>query len=349
MRRQINRLFPLLLLLLLPCGCKKSGSTNPGAAEKVSSSSAPPQTNAIQSERVALKVKWPLGAQFLYRFDLEQHSTNTIAGTPQAAPEDVNVGLTYALAVLHAIASGGRELEIEFLAYDMAVKSGGQLVVGFDSSQSATNETEHPVPPPFRKLIGSKLHLLADTTGKVTAVVGLHEWLTNLVGDPPGPAGQMLLQQLNEGFLQQLADFARGLPTNAVAVGESWPYQAEVPAGALGNIAVASTIALKSWETRDHRRFALIEAKGTLNGIPPQDSDGQGHWTLDAGTTASRTWFDPELGAPVESIVEQTMRLKGQLAVPAGAEAQASDVITDIGQKVTVKLIEFVHPGQTNR
>ncbi|HET9554159.1 MAG TPA: hypothetical protein VFP50_14420, partial [Anaeromyxobacteraceae bacterium] len=46
-------------------------------------------------------------------------------------------------------------------------------------------------------------------------------------------------------------------------------------------------------------------------GIPPQDSDGQGHLTLDSGTTASRTWFDPELGAPMESIVEQTMRLKG--------------------------------------
>lgn len=290
-------------------------------------------------EPVRLSVQWPLGHRYVYRMDLTQRSTNALAtatAAPVPANEDVALGVTYALTVLGETPNGGRELEVEFLAYELQIKVAAETVISFDCLQNtgATNS----IPPPFRKLIGSKVRLQTDARGSMASVVDLKDWTTRLAGDATGPAGQMLVQQFNEGFFQQMISFGRGLPLEAVQMGQSWPYRAEMPAGALGKIVVDSVITLQRWADQEQQRYAVLEARGTLQGAGVEPAAGG--IVFDAGTVRSTSWFDPALGALVESTVEQTMRLKGEVPSPE-PDAPAAAFRSEVDQKVALKLVEW--------
>ena len=352
-------------LMALLGGCRKAEppsepkpptqSNAPTRSENSAQSNAPPATIPVQSApaqptvaspqaRVLLKVKWPVGNRYVYRLSLEQHSTNQISSLPQPSQEHLALGLTYAMAVLKETESAGRELELEFLANDMEIRMADKIAVSFDTTDGTTNETRTPVPGPFRKLIGSKLRLQLDADGKVNKVVELREWAKSLVGDGTGPAEQMLVQQFNEGFFQQLADFGRGLLTQPVQVGDCWRYQTEVPAGGMGRITVDSTILFRRWEDREPQRFAVVEARGAIQGAAGGENHPAGHISLDRGTVTSTAWFDPEAGALVESVVEQAMRLTGEVPGPPDGNQPPASFTSDIGQTVTVKLVELHEP-----
>jgi hypothetical protein len=59
---------------------------------------------------------------------------------------------------------------------------------------------------------------------------------------------------------------------------------------------------------------------------------------IDQGKVTGRSWFDPELGAIVDSVSDQTIRVKGEMPGQAGGN-RAAGFTSDIGQKVTVKLV----------
>lgn len=290
-----------------------------------------------------MAVKWPVGNRYIYRLDLTQQSTNKVACQTNPTSEDVAMGLTYALSVLNETSDGGRQLEVEFIAYELQIKVGGQLMISFDAVQNPSEAAGQPIPPPFKKLIGSKLRLLVNTQGTLTKVIEMDQWVKSLVGDREGPAGQMLVQQFNYGFFQQMTDFGRGLPGRNVRVGETWPYTAEVPAGDLGTILVTSQIQLKDWAGEADQKFAVLESRGTLAGKPAEQADTGGQLFLDQGTVSGRSWFDPELGALMESVVEQSMRLKGQTVSSDPTDIDGSEFTSEIGQKVVVKLVEWAH------
>jgi hypothetical protein len=299
--------------------------------------------NVVTPERRArLKPQWPVGNRYVYRMDLEQRSTNHVAQATQSIVEQVTMGVTYALRVLKETAGGGRELEVEFLAYELEIKVGEKTVVNFDSARPATNETQNPMIAPFRKLIGTKLSLELQAGGKAVKVSALNEWVQGITGGKQDAGELMLAQQFNEGFFQQLADFGRGLPGGPVEVGQSWPYTTEMPAGAIGKIAAESSITFRRWEEHEHRRLAILETKGSLIGIPGPQAAGS--MSLEDGTVLGTSWFDPELGGPIESVVEQSMRLKGDAPAAPELNRAAFGFTTDIGQKVTVKLAELTKP-----
>lgn len=321
--------------------CKKADQSNtqPSATQGHAASTEP--AAAGSKKGIVLRAKWPVGNRYVYRMDLEQRSVNTIPHMPKPMEQDVTMAMTYALSVMKETADGGRELEVEFLANEMEVKMGGQLVMSFDSKESANKAAQNPMAAPFRKMIGSKLRLLMGADATVDQVVGLDEWLSNVQGEGADPAGQMLAQQFNEGFFRQLADFGRGLPEKPVAVGETWPFKFEFPTGAMGKIALDAKVTLKGWENREQHQCAILDSRGTLKGKPGKEVGPMGKMVVDQGKITGRSWFDPNLGAMVDFVSDQTIRVKGEMPGQGGGDRASAGFTSDIGQKITVKLVEL--------
>lgn len=315
----------------------------PDVAEPAAPITEPAPADAPSPNPVVIAVKWLEGSRYVYRMDIEQHSTNQFPNTPEPAVEEIVTGLSYALTPSSLASNGSLELEVELLAFETEIRIGTNVVVKFDSTRPAVEDGKlPPIPQPYRNVVGSKVRLRNGPGGKVDEVLGYDEWVRTVAGDPTGTARQMLVQQFNPGFFRQLADFARGLPDRPVAPGDRWPHHIQIPAGELGTLTAESGVEFKEWMAREHVKFAVIEARGTLSSRSEGGANGKPSMRIERGTVEGRSWFDPELGAMVESCVEQSMRIRGATPVQASeGQAAAAEFVSDIGQKVTVKLIEI--------
>jgi hypothetical protein len=308
-------------------------------------SNAPPVSAAVlplaqPPAGLLLRVKWPAGARYVYRMDLDQRSTNTLAHAPRPSEEALDMGLTYAVLVTQPAADLRCELEIEFLAYELEIKQGGKVVMSFDSLRAGPALAQgFAFTEPFSRIIGTKVRLLLQPDGSVREVLGLSDWVKSVARDAVEPAEQMLVQQFNEGFFRQIVEFGRGLPPDPVSAGASWPYHAEVPGGALGQMNLDSTITFRAIEEHDERKLAVLDSTGLIQSARAPAGQEAGAIWIERGSIKGTSWFDPGLGALVESLAEQQMRLSGRTASPAGKQLEGLPFTSDIGQRVTVKLV----------
>lgn len=329
--------------------CKKSQEpeqskteSSPSTRPSTPAESAPAQASAPapgNGESVLLAVKWPIGNRYVYRMDMEQRSTNRVPGMPKPIQQDLNLGMTYALSALKERPEGGSEVELEFLANEMEIKMGGQTMMSFDSKEPSTQDGQNPFAGPFRKMVGSKVILEMDKTGRVEKIVGYDEWIKSIQGDATGAAGGMVSQQFNEGFLRQISAFGLGLPNKPVHVGDKWPFELEVPAGPLGKISIQSNVSFKGWEDHNQHKSAVLGIEGVLSGTPGQEVGPMGKMSIENGKITGNSWFDPELGALIESAQDQVMRLKGEIGGQAGPQAGMTYSV-ELGQRIAVKLVE---------
>jgi hypothetical protein len=327
---------PELRLLALTAVCL-AAFTSCGKSDQ-----AGPANSAAGTNGVLLKVKWPLGARYVFRMDLDQHSASRIPGMPQPIKQDAIMALTYALSAVKETPGGGRELEVEFLASELEVKTGTQVVLSFDSKESSKNDDQNPIIAPYRKMIGSTLRMEVDAEGKVERVLGVQEWIDNLSKDA-GPAKGMIAQQFNEAYFRQMADFGRGMPRQPVQPRQMWPFSMEMSLGPMGKLKVDSKITFTGWEEREQHRCAVLKTTASLKGTPSRDTDAvmgpMGKMSFNDGKASGTSYFDPELGAVIESISEQSLHLKGQAPTPPGGKSPM-DFASDISQTVTLKLVE---------
>jgi hypothetical protein len=122
-------------------------------------------------------------------------------------------------------------------------------------------------------------------------------------------------------------------PGKPVKPGDQWPVRFEVAMGPMGKINVSQTMTLKGWEEKQGRQCVLIETKGYLTGGPGSGaSTNLMSITSLSGDTKGRMWFDPALGALVESNEDQNMRLK--------MKAMGQEISTQMTQSVTNALKE---------
>ncbi len=322
---------PLSFVLFLATaflGCNKSGPSSGGAKSDDSGGT------------VLLKAKWPVGNRYVYRMDLDQHSTNQIPQMPKPMQQDVLMAMTYAITVLKETEGDGRELEMEFLANEMEVKMGEQVVMSFDSKETAKDDAQNPFSAPYRKMIGSKLRMQMDAQGRLEKVIGLDEWVDNVSGG--GLAKQMIRQQFNEGYFRQIADFGMAFPTKPVRSGESWPFKMEVPAGPIGKIALDLKITFKGREDREQRKTVRLVSSGALKSSSAGGEAGpMGKMNIEKGKMAGTSWFDPELGALVESEGDQSMRIRGEVPNQEGGKGAPAGFTSDVAQKIKLKLVEL--------
>jgi len=97
----------------------------------------------------------------------------------------------------------------------------------------------------------------------------------------------------------------------------------------------------KGWEEHEQHKSVVLGSRGTLKGTGGAQAGPMGKMSFEAGKLTGTSWFDPELGALIETVADQTMRLKGELpGAPGGDKGGGMGFTSDIGQKVTLKLVE---------
>ncbi len=103
-------------------------------------------------------------------------------------------------------------------------------------------------------------------------------------------------------------------------------------------------VTLEGMEEREGRTCAVMKSVGAFKGSggeQPVGPMGMSNASIEQGKLTGKSWFDPELGAVVESVSDQFMHLTGQMPGAAAPGGQAPIFTSDIAQRIQFKLVDF--------
>jgi hypothetical protein len=113
----------------------------------------------------------------------------------------------------------------------------------------------------------------------------------------------------------------------------------------------------KGWEQREKRKCVALDFTGTMasKGEAPAPGVGPMGMTMkvESGKLSGKTWFDPDLGHPVEIAINQDMIMLMTIPTPGmrgktnAAQPPVSQSVTNhTKQNVVIKLVEVVSAGK---
>ena len=324
---------------------------------------------------VVIEPKWAAGQRYVMRmessqsYQLPDFAAMGRGGGAGAAgtnnpPLENNFALEYGLVVTNA-PDHQRGLELEILAVEMVTARGDQELANYDSRNKVAPRNG-PMTDVFDKLIGGKIYGLVGADNKVVKVEGLNELLDRVdpaAGPNAGPGrgagaggmggGGMVRGMYNEDTFKQLIEMA-GAPPKAVRVGESWPYTRETEAPIIGKLTVTTTNTLRGWQEHEKQKCARVEFTGAIIfSTNAAASPLAAFIKLQDGVVAGHYWFAPDLGIPVETVLQQNMiinltvpNMGGQRRrgnnPPDGATTNATQSFSaPMRQNISVKLLEI--------
>lgn len=319
-----------------------------------------PVTGKPSDAPVELKAQWKPGNRYVMRMEMEQSSTFQFG--PRPATQDTSFGQDYALSVTNTT-DGLRGLELEILALNIESSYGDNTVLRYDSLNKVT-PNEGPGVDAFDKIIGGKIRFLMNAENQVTKVDGLKELMDRVDAAPAGGGGGrrggrgglgmmagVLRGSFTVDYFKQILD-VHGLPSKPVQIGETWTTQKEVPAPMVGTLLVNTTNVLKGWQQREGKKCARIEFTGSITTKPGKadPTPWGGTMKIEDGRVTGTTWFAPEIGLSVETVVAQNYNLtgtrpniaqrRGTNASRAVTNATPEKFTSPMRQNITLKLVE---------
>jgi hypothetical protein len=309
-----------LILTALFClvpggGCKKSSSEGSSAKgeEKITGKKSDPPAE--------LKPQWKPGNRYVMHLDSTQ--TMEMNQGPQPVSQETTLAQDYALLVTNA-PDGQRGLELELKAVAVDSHWGERNVYHFDSLNKAV-PNQGPGVEMLERIIGGRIWFLLDSNNTVVKVEGIKELIERAQGDLGAGApdqrrnwmGGMLERVFNADYFKQMVDMGT-LPGRAVRIGDTWSRQQEIDVGMVGRVAVLTTNTLRGWQQHEGKKCARIEFNGRL-GMKTGKAEGllalMG-LDLQEGRVSGKSWFDPALGLPVETVLEQAALITGSFPGP---------------------------------
>lgn len=337
---------PLVVLAaLIVAGCKKSSDSKATDAPPPSSAAAEPSATVSGSpmtEPASLKLRWKPGARYVQRIESTQQLDlpMPIAGKP--AKQDVQFGQDFSLTVLRDRPGGGSEVELEFLAANMAVSIGGNEVMGFDTRGEATGDESNPMVKPLRLMIGQKLLFHFGASNQVERVDGVPALLEKV--QSAGGRGQALLASLfTEDYFKQLMDGGRHLPAEPVRPGAKWPSKREFIMGPMGRVMTDMNYTFRGWEQREKARCARLDFGGAITGTGAANTNHPlaRMMELKDGRASGSSWFDPARGQIIETAMRYNVSMEIAPPAPAGAtNSRVAPMVTAMDQTISMKLVE---------
>lgn len=310
-------------------------------AERLVETSGPP-TNSVSgaessaagtltqsSEPVEMKMKWEVGKRYEQRMEMTQASAVTIPGSPQAVQQETKQTQDYAVTVQKERDGGGRELEMEVLGMKLTTKAAGNTVLAFDSTKS--DDAGNPAAPMLRKMVGMRLKLLTDGSGKIESVEGLQEAMDRITSGASAMEKGMIQGMMSEDNIKEMYSAALGLPDKTVKPGDSWPLKIEVALGPLGTLVMNSQYTFKGWDQHNDHKCALLEFTGTLSAA--DTGAAANPMSIEGGKTSGKIWFDPALGMEIDRLTQESMTVK--------VTAQGQKVTTKVNAKSENKLVKI--------
>jgi hypothetical protein len=357
---KMNRLLWITLLAaasLVPLtACKKNASAAKEESKITGSPSDPP---------VAIAPKWNAGQRYIMRMDSAQsYQLPNLGGGRGRGNQDTNnaplestFAQEYSLVVTNA-ADGQRGIEMEILAIELLAARGDQEFVNYASRNKIARQGG-AVTEIFDQLIGGKIYYLVSAENKVVKVEGVKEFFDRLEPTPDaagdarrglaGGAG-MLRNVYNEDMFRQLIEMA-GAPPNSVRVGETWTSTRDAGAPMIGKLVVSTTNTLRGWQEHEAKKCARVDFSGTITlGTNVAANPMAAFMSLENGTVVGHYWFAPEIGIPIETVLEQNMTMSivnmgGQFrrtnnTANANTNTPAR-ISAPIHQSVSLKLLEI--------
>lgn len=363
-----NRIAGWLVVVLcglaLVAGCKKSDGTTAAAKKdgKITGSPSDPP--------VAIELKWSPGQRYIMRMESAQSyqlpNMPGMGGRGRGAadannqPLQNNFAQEYSLTITNA-ADNHRGMEMEILALELLATRGEQEFINYESRNTVAPRT-NPMTDVFDQLIGGKIYFLVAPDNKVVKVEGVKELFDRI--DPPadpnadagaargrrglGGGGAMLRGAYNEDVFRQMIEMA-GAPPGAVRVGEHWTTTQTANAPVIGKLTITTTNTLRGWQEHEGRKCARVEFTGSV-AFSTNAGPMAAFLKLEDGSVTGRYWFAPDLGIPVETLLEQELvltipnfgaqgRRTNDAANAASTNAPRS-FSTPMKQNISVKLVE---------
>jgi outer membrane murein-binding lipoprotein Lpp len=312
-------------VLLSGCSKPKKQAATAGT-NAVSSAAAGAADNSVE-----MKIKWAAGKKYAMRMELNQSTVTKVPNLPDPVKQDVKLAQDFNFSALKALDNGGWELELEFENETMDIMQDGRSILSFDSAQSPAQDTNNPVAPILRAMIGARIQYFTDADGKVEQVGGVDDLIKRIAATGKPQQQAMFQQMFSEDTLKQYGSFSDALPNRLVNVGESWSVKKDV-FSAIGTLTVDVKYTFMNWEQHGDRRCAHIEDTGDISSKSVSAAMTGAAVEIEKGETSGDLWFDPELGMIVDVNTDQDMTMK----ITTRTQTMASELI----QKIRVTVVD---------
>ncbi len=325
-----------LIVLALTSGLVLTGCNKKGKLSQPSTEKAPP------TGPVMLVLKWPAGESIVKRIDMKMDSVINVPNMPNPIKQNSTIGQKYGLTVAKGPqATGGPEVDMDFLSVNMTVEQAGKTLINYDSAAKPTDapkdEANTAVAKMFKDIVGFKLKYFLNATNGIDHVEGLDALNGKLNGGPAGASGMKSL--FNEATLQQMLGDTRGLPPQPVQPNDTWPLQMEMSMGEMGTLIISNSFTFSQWEKHGPRLCARLDYDGTLKGKPADQPNPTGMTiTVQSGTISGTLWFDPELGTVIDSSADQDLTIAMEVPTQMNGKMKRQSMSMQMHQLVSVKL-----------
>ena len=328
----MKKIIVLLLLgtvaggLLLSSGCSKP--KNPAVA----SGSGADSTAAAAADRpVDMRIKWVVGKKYAMRMEFTQGTETKVPNQSEPVKQEVKMTQDFNLSALKQLDNGGWELQLEFENQTMDVTQGGHSVLSFDSNENPAQETNNPIAPILRAMIGAKLQYFTDATGKVEKMDGVDELMKRIAATGKPQQRAMLQQMFSEDTLKRYGSFSDAMPNRSVNVGDSWSTKNDI-VSTIGTLTIDMKYTFKDWEKHGDRQCAHVEAAGDISSKSVSAANVGAAVEIEKGNVSGDMWFDPELGMIVDFNSDQKMSLK--------VTTRQQTVTPQLTQKIRLSLVD---------
>jgi hypothetical protein len=322
-----------VMVLLLAAGCsdskKKPAASSPETAQPVAAPAEPPKPKEPPAE---LKVKWEVGKRYVIREATTQETSMIVPNQPEPTKTGNTMQRDFALTVLSQRPEGGHIMEVEFVATKVEAKMGDKVVAGFDSTADIKTDRTNALAKMHRKVIGGKFTYVTDAAGNIEKVEGVSNLVRKVTLGLDRNTATALKAQYGEDQLKRMELVPEGLPTQAVAPGDSWTNRFDLPiGGAMAKFEVKST--LSGYEERNSKRSAIIKNSGTAQ-INLGNTPAAAVMTFENVKLDGEVVFDPEKG----QVHASTMNVSMDIKVTANGQAVSQPVVI----KSTKNLVEVM-------
>jgi hypothetical protein len=314
-------------ILLSGCSKSKTAATSTGNNGNGSEAAA---GSGGSDQPAVMQIKWTMGKTYPMHIELSQSTKTDIPNQPQPSMQEMNLSQDFDISPLKQLDGGGTQLELQFKNQSMNVSQGGQTVLTFNSTQSPGQDGNNPAVSVLRAMIGTRIQYFTDANGKVERMEGMDALAKRVAasGQPQGEA--MLKQMFGEDTLKRYCSFADGMPNRSVNVGESWPFQEDLPT-AIGVLALDMKYTFKNWEQYNNRNCAHIVGTGRISTKSVSTASGA-MVEVEKGTITGDFWFDPAVGMIVCYNDTEDMALK--------ITTRADAMKTQFNQKIRYALVD---------
>lgn len=320
----MKRIFSLIAvvgLVLVGAGCHKENKVNV------------PSKSAAPSGPIELKLKWTPGEKIVENLDMKMDIDVDVPGQPMPINQQMTMGQKFSVTVLRQTATGGHELEMEFLAARVSMAGPGQPPVEYDSEKSSSTKSSNPMAKIFSKLIGEKIRYILDATNEVERIEGLPD-LVKKLSEGSNPAMKATIKSMiNESYFKEMMSSARYLPSKPVQPGDTWPVVIETTSGQLGDITMDYTMTFKGWEMHGVRNCVRLDFTGSIKGKPGETPNGM-TMDLQDGQTSGVSWFDPDLGIIIDTQVSHDMKIVMTMNAMGKKQTMTTHLKQDLGIKL---------------